>query len=147
MAALAELIQRPPPTADPTLKLRIRSAGIAVGLAGVAFVVATLVVNVLVARGDAGADNLLWTFGLATAGFGTVKLGIALVLMGIVVRLWMRVDAVKWSLPRLRPDTKPDSGVEYGTSTHLSARQPKRRRPRASCPRRRWPASCGSRRS
>lgn len=114
MTALADLIDRPPPDADPTRSPRLRSVAIGVGLAGVAAVVAALVGNILVAGGDAGSDNLFWTFGLSVAGFGTVKVGIALTLMAIVVRLWMRVDAVKAALPRLKADAEPDPDAEYG---------------------------------
>ena len=114
MGAIADLIKRPPPDADPTQKLRIRSAGIAVGLAGVALVVLTLVFNILVVSGEADADNLFWTFALSVAGFGTVKAGIALILMGIIVRLWMRVDAVRVALPRLKAEAEPETHVQYG---------------------------------
>ena len=115
MAAMADLIRRPPPDRDPTIKLRIRNIGIGVGLLGVAAVVATLIVNILVASGDAGRDTLFWTFGLTVAGFGTVKAGIAMILMGIIIRLWMRVDAVKAALPLLKRDAEPDPDPEYGT--------------------------------
>ena len=111
---LGALIARPPAGADPMQKLRIRNAGIAVGVTGVALVVVTLVFNVLVAGGDADTDNLFWTAGLTVAGFGTVKAGIALVLMGIVVRLWMRVDAVKAALPKLKAHAQPQTDVRYG---------------------------------
>jgi hypothetical protein len=114
MTVLAELVRRPPPDADPTRKLRIRNVAIAVGLTGLTAVAVALVVNVLVATGDAGADNLLWTFGVSVAGFGTLKLAIALVLTGIVVRLWMRVDAVKAALPELKADAGPREAVSYG---------------------------------
>ena len=114
MAAIADLIKRPAPDADPTRNPRIRSLAIGVGLAGVAAVAVALVVNILVASGDAGRDNLFWTFGLSVAGFGTVKAGIALTLMGIIVRLWMRVDAVKAALPRLKADADPERDVQYG---------------------------------
>jgi hypothetical protein len=114
MATLAQLVRRPPPDTNPAQTLRVRSVAIAVGLLGVAAVAAALFVNVLVATGDAGADNLLWTFGLSVAGFGTLKLAIALVLTGIIVRLWMRVDAVKATLPRLKADAAPAENVQYG---------------------------------
>ncbi len=114
MAALAVLVRRPPPDADPTQKLRVRTVAIAVGLLGVAVVTAALVVNVLVASGVVGADNLFWTFGVSIAGFGTLKLGIALVLTGIVVRLWMRVDGVKAALPKLKANAEPQGNIQYG---------------------------------
>jgi len=114
MPALAGLARRPPPDADPTEKLRVRNVAIAVGLLGVALVTAALVVNVLVANGDVDADNLFWTFGVSIAGFGTLKLGIALVLTGIIFRLWMRVDAVKAALQKLKADAGPERDVQYG---------------------------------
>ena len=114
MTALAELVKRPPPDADPAQTLRIRNVGIAVGLAGVALVAAALVANVFVASDEAGVDNLFWTFGVSITGFATIKLGIALVLTGIIVRLWMRVDAVKAALPRLRAQAAPEGSVQYG---------------------------------
>ncbi|HLG09228.1 MAG TPA: hypothetical protein VI409_11230 [Gaiellaceae bacterium] len=114
MTALAELVKRPPPDADPTQKLRVRNVAIAVGLAGVALVAAALVGNLLVASDDAGVDNLFWTFGVSITGFATLKLGIALVLTGIVVRLWMRVDAVRAALPHLKADSDPEGNVQYG---------------------------------
>jgi hypothetical protein len=114
VAALGELIRRPPADADPTRNLRIRSLAIGVGLAAVAAVVVALVANILVASADAGSNNLFRTFGLSVAGFGTVKAGIALTLMGIIVRLWMRVDAVKAALPGLKADADPVRDVQYG---------------------------------
>lgn len=114
MPALASLVRRPPPDADPTRTLRVRTVAIAVGLLGATAVATALAVNVLVASGDADADNLLWTFGLSVAGFGTLKVAIALVLTGIVVRLWMRVDAVKEALRTLKPDVERDENVRYG---------------------------------
>ncbi len=107
MTALATLVRRPPPDADPGQTLRVRSVAVAVGLVGVAIVATALAGNVLVATGDVSSDNLFWTFGASVAGFGTLKLAIALVLTGIVVRLWMRVDAVKATLPRLKADAGP----------------------------------------
>ena len=114
MARLGDLTERPPPDTDPTIKLRIRTIGIGVGLIGVAALVATLAVNILVAGGDADRDNLFWTFGLTTAGFGTVKVGIGLILIGIIVRLWMRIDAAKAALPELKAYAEP-SAPTYGT--------------------------------
>jgi hypothetical protein len=114
MATLAHLVERPPPDADPAQTLRVRDVAIAVGLLGLAAEAAALVVNMLAATGNVDADNLLWTFGVSVAGFGTLKLAIALVLTGIVVRLWMRVDAVRAALPRLKAQAEPESDARYG---------------------------------
>ncbi len=42
-----------------------------------------------------------WLFPVATASIATVKIGIAVVLWGIVRRLWVRVESLKESLPAL----------------------------------------------
>ncbi len=42
-----------------------------------------------------------WLFPFATASVGLIKVGIALVLWGIVRRLWVRVESLKESLPAL----------------------------------------------
>lgn len=42
-----------------------------------------------------------WLFPIATASIGLIKVGIAIILFGIVRRLWVRVESVKESLPAL----------------------------------------------
>ncbi len=42
-----------------------------------------------------------WLFPVATASVGLIKVGIALILWGIVQRLWIRVESLKESLPVL----------------------------------------------
>ena len=42
-----------------------------------------------------------WLFPVATASVALVKVGIALILWGIVRRLWVRVESLKESLPVL----------------------------------------------
>jgi hypothetical protein len=98
---------------------------------GVALVAATLV-NAIAAGVLAGrtgeettvARLLAWSFGLTTAAFGPLKFGIAVILVGILVRLWLRVDSVKESLPFLKPagdvDVVPETGpvaTPYGKAT------------------------------
>lgn len=39
-----------------------------------------------------------WLFAFATASVGLIKIGIAIILFGIVRRLWVRVESVKESL-------------------------------------------------
>jgi len=43
-----------------------------------------------------------WLFPFATASVGLIKVGIALILWGIVKRLWIRVASLKESLPALQ---------------------------------------------
>ncbi len=42
-----------------------------------------------------------WLFPFATASVGLIKVGIAIILFGIVRRLWVRVEGLKESLPAL----------------------------------------------
>lgn len=43
-----------------------------------------------------------WLFPIATAAVAFIKIGIALILWGIVRNLWVRVESLKESLPALR---------------------------------------------
>jgi hypothetical protein len=47
-------------------------------------------------------DTQAWSFGLNFLGFNVIKIGIGVTLMGIIIRLWMRVDSVKAALPDLQ---------------------------------------------
>ena len=55
---------------------------------------------------QAGSDGSVvaqaaWTFGVATAALGTIKTGIAVILWGTVRWLWIRIQGIKESLPKL----------------------------------------------
>jgi hypothetical protein len=52
-------------------------------------------------NGDQLAASLILAFGLSTAGFAAIKFGIGVILLGIIRRLWIRVEAVKTALPSL----------------------------------------------
>ncbi len=93
---------------------RYRVAGIVIALIGLMVAAASLIGNVVVADEAANADTLAWTFGLGTAGFAAVMLGIATTLIGILVRLWLRVDAIKAALPGLKSDVGPDDSARNG---------------------------------
>jgi hypothetical protein len=95
--------------------------GFILALVGLMLATASLIAN-LVAAGLAGdgetdlADQTLaWSFGLNTAAFATIKLGIAIVLIGILVCLWLRVESVKHSLPGLKGQAQ--TRVEVGSIT------------------------------
>jgi hypothetical protein len=111
MASGAGVLQRPAATADYTSQSTFKTVGVGVGLLGIVLVVIALIGNI-VAAGDIGEDarsaseTLAWTFGLTTTALGAVKAGIAIVLMGILIRLWMRVDSVQAALPALMPSTR-----------------------------------------
>lgn len=89
-------------------------AGIVIALVGLMAVAASLIGNVVVADEAANIGTLAWTFGLGTVGFAAVMLGIATTLVGILVRLWLRVDAVKAALSGLKPDVGPDDSARIG---------------------------------
>ncbi len=102
-------LTRPAAGAEITAGSGPRSLGL--GLAAVGFFLAGVgFVNGLVAgelaRQGGSADAVqaldVWSFGLTAAGFGTVKLGIAIILLGIVRRVWLRIESVKIALPALR---------------------------------------------
>lgn len=110
MSSLLEVVHRPPPSADYRSPSRYRTVGIAVAVVGLALAMVTLAANLAAASyledpggvAEAG-QTLAWSFGLTTTAFATLKVGIAIILMGIVVRLWMRVDSVKAALEVLKP--------------------------------------------
>jgi hypothetical protein len=100
-----QLVGRPPTTADYKSRSRYRDAGIAIAIAGLMAVAVATVAN-LVVSGDSIAsrqDTLAWSFGVNFAGFNVIMGAIAVLLSGILVRLWMRVDSVKAALPALKP--------------------------------------------
>lgn len=104
-----EWLKRPAATADYRAPSAHQQVGALLALAGMALVVVTLIGNVVAASDlpddPAGAtDTLRWTFGLTTTGFAAAKLGIAVVLVGIIRRLWFRVDSVATALPHLKAD-------------------------------------------
>ena len=59
------------------------------------------------AAADQIASSAILAFGLATAAFATVKIGIGIILLGIIGRLWIRVDAVETALPALMAQRSP----------------------------------------
>jgi beta-lactamase regulating signal transducer with metallopeptidase domain len=93
------------------------NVGLAAAAAGLMLLMAFFIISAVVAGWvsditDPGETNLAslagritaydsWLFPVATASIGLIKVGIALVLWGIVRRLWIRVESVKESLPML----------------------------------------------
>ena len=89
-------------------KSKFRTAGLVTGIAGLMFVMVTLIANI-VAGNEGGADAArigAWSFGVTTVGFVVLKTGIALTLVGILARLWSRVDVLKKTLPALKPASR-----------------------------------------
>ncbi len=101
-SALAQLAARPSPEADPYQGSKYRTVGLGLAIVGLMGATATVVAN-FVAAGNIDAQNtyaetFAWTFGLSIFSFGVIKIAIAIILMGIVVRLWFRVDSVRDSV-------------------------------------------------
>ena len=121
MAARLEALQRPASTADYTGQSSFRAVGVAIGLVGLVLAAIAVIGN-FVAAGDVGPgdstrETLAWTFGLTTTAFGTVKFGIAVILMGVLIRLWMLVGSLETALPQLKPDAEGDASPQYGDVT------------------------------
>ncbi len=135
MTAPLEVLHRPAPSADYRAPSRYRPAGFLIALFGMAVVAVAFVANVaagflLSGGGDPdvvdAAETLAWSWGLNTLGFSIVKVAIAVILIGIVYRLWMRVDSVKHALARLRPPVEPvvetgDVATPWGRATQGTA--------------------------
>lgn len=102
MATIMHTRVRPSSTDDYRAPSRPRTIGLVIAVIGLALTSVAFVAN-LVAVGDetVRAVTLPWTFGLTTLGFGTVKLAIGVILWGILMKLWLRVDAIKEVLPKL----------------------------------------------
>lgn len=120
MATTFPVIRRPEPSADYRAKSTQRTVGPLIAVVGM-MVVAVAFIGGLVAAQRTGTDSFgrigAWAFGTTTAGFAIAKIGIAVVLIGIVVRLWMRVDSVTWALSRLKPRRTADAPTERGDIT------------------------------
>lgn len=114
-------LTRPTPGADHRTRTWHRNVGFGVAVVGLLLAVVTLVANVvagnhLVDNAAGAAETLAWSFGITTLGFGTIKFGIAVILLGILVRLWLRVESVEAALPLLRTEAT-DSTVATGPMT------------------------------
>lgn len=106
--AIAVDLKRRAAAAAPQSMTRHRAVGFGLAAVGLVLTLVTLVANIvaadqLVSNEEAARQTLAWSFGLSTAAIGTIKLGIGFILIGILVRLWIRVDSVKHSLAQLKP--------------------------------------------
>jgi len=118
-------ILRPPISADFLAKATPARVGLVIALTGIMVAMVAFIGSLVnadtVADGgiaDSGAlANNAWTFGVATAGFAFLKIGIALVLLGIVRRLWVRVESVKVGLATLLPAADDRGKIDSATTT------------------------------
>lgn len=102
MVTVADNLVKPKAGADYREASRHRPLGFAIAALGVLLAFIAFFGNLAAASTAEPAGTLAWTFGLTTLAFGTIKVGIATVLIGILVRLWLRVEGVEESLPSLR---------------------------------------------
>jgi hypothetical protein len=97
-----------PATGSGTRARSLRKTGLMLGAIGFGIAALSLLASINAgsltssgAASDQVASSVVLAFGLAVAGFATIKLGIGIILLGIVRRLWVRVETVKVSLPAL----------------------------------------------
>jgi hypothetical protein len=127
MTAVMQLAARPTPALDGTKKSRYRAVGLSLAIIGLMGATISVIANFVAAGGidqqNSFAETLAWTFGLSIFSFGVIKMAIAVILMGIIVRLWHRVDSIKSSLLELHghPDSTPTAGgvidTDWGRAT------------------------------
>jgi len=93
----------------------LRKTGLTLGAIGFGIAALSILASISagsLAGSDAATDQVatsaVLAFGLATAGFATIKVGIGVILLGIVRRLWVRVEAVKTALPSLIENRGPE---------------------------------------
>ena len=91
---------------------------IGLGVGAIALMIGIVVVGLGIYAaslvGTAGEEETLGqvlavAFGLNTTALVMLKAGIAIILVGILVRIWIRVDSVKASLAVLKPDAEVGS--------------------------------------
>ncbi len=129
MTARLEVIRRPAALADYRAPSKHRPLGFILALIGLMVAGVSFVANIVGANlSDPvdGAETLAWSWGVNTTGFAVIKVAIAAILIGIVYRLWMRVDSVKYSLIRLRKPVDPviqtgDVDTPWGVATQGAA--------------------------
>lgn len=121
MAATLPVIRRPEPTADYRSKSKARTIGPLIAIVGMMAVAAAFIGGFVAAQSVGDPLTLLrnsaWAFGTTTLGLALAKTGIAVVLIGIVLRLWMRVDSVKWAISRLKPQPTGEAPTQRGDIT------------------------------
>lgn len=111
---------RPPLTADYRSKSTQRTAGLSIIAIGLMVAMAGFISSIVQAtrEGEASAISIAaqaaWTFGLATAALGVFKTGIAVILWGIVRRIWIRAESVKEALPKLMPSNAQQQPAREG---------------------------------
>ena len=122
-------LTRPVAGSDTEQETPHRRIGIGAGIVGLALAMGVLVIGIAVADAIGSADPIragelaAIGFGIQTLAFATLKVGIAIVLIGILIRLWIRVESVKTAIEVLKPASDGstikvgDISTGYGPAT------------------------------
>ncbi|MBT8201359.1 MAG: hypothetical protein KJO36_12665 [Acidimicrobiia bacterium] len=124
MTTIVDNLVKPKADADYREASRHRPLGFAIAGVGVVLAVIAFIGNLAAAGSAEPASTLAWAFGLNTLALGTIKVAIGAILIGILVRLWLRVDGVTSALPALQQssgDRAPD-GFGAVLQTHTTPR-------------------------
>lgn len=109
MAVTLDKLTTPSADTDYRVDTGHRVLGIGVGAIGLvtAMVVGILaiVAGIQLGDGEEVGGILAVAFGLNTLALATLKFGIAIVLIGILVRLWLRVQSITAALPAIKADS------------------------------------------
>lgn len=108
---------RPQPEVDWRSRSVYRTAGMAIAAIGLMIVLAMSIADFAVVHFHsnlARQDTLGWSFAGNFVGFTPTRVGVAVALMGIIIRLWMRVDSVKEALPDLAGRVTEQTARETG---------------------------------
>ena len=119
MTHAADARLRPAATADYRAPSEPRRRGILLAVVGLVIALVAFVGN-LVATGQSGTDQastLAWTFGVTTTGFAVIKTAIAVVLWGILAKLWLRAGSIEATLPNLVGTPGVDATAEGDIDT------------------------------
>lgn len=131
MARTLGLAARPAAGANPRTQTSHAKIGIVAAIIGLMVVAITAIGNFVIAGASPVlASQLAWPFGLGTTGLGVMKIGIAAALIGIIVRLWYRVDSVKQALTAIvgdaaRRQARPTTISTDAGPAEVSANPPK----------------------
>lgn len=105
MTTRVATLTRPKSISNYRATTRHREIGFGLAALGLVLAVIALIANIAAANSSdptTAAETLAWSFGLTTTSFGTIKFGIGIVLVGILIRLWLRVESVKVALQALK---------------------------------------------
>ena len=116
-------------------KSSLARIGLIIAVVGIMVAMAVFIysiVNAVLVNDDGVTDDAVLAngaliFGIGTAGLAILKSGIALILLGIIRKLWVRVESVKVGVGKLAPEatdktaiSSPRINTPYGAATHTS---------------------------